>query len=271
MGTLRRLLVLTGMFTLLFGCSMKRVENEYYKILNKVSLNTDLEEISGLTYYKNGTFLAVQDELGIIYVLDEVSGDVLDEWKFGKKGDYEGIAIVGSDVYILRSDGDLFKYNTNSRETEKLNNPYLKNYEFEGLCYDQARHMLILSCKSAHKSKLNKKMLFYGYKIDESKWIEEPIFMIKKSHIENVAGFEINTLKASGIVQNPINQDFYVIASLGSVIIQLSHDFKVKRVIPLYDNFNQPEGISINSNGELVISNEANKNQNATMYTIQLK
>lgn len=271
MGTLRHLLMLIGMFVLLFSCSMKRVDNEFYKILNKVSLNTDLEEVSGLTYYKNGTFLAVQDELGMIYVLDETSGNVLEEWKFGKKGDYEGITLVGTDVYILRSDGDLFKYNINSKETEKLNNPYLKNYEFEGLCYDEARRMLILSCKSAPKSKLNKKMLFYGYKIDGSKWIEDPIYTIKKSHIENVAGFEINTLKASGIVQNPINQDFYVVASLGSVIIQLGHNFNVKRVIPLHDNFNQPEGITINSNGELVISNEANKNQNATMYTIQLK
>lgn len=250
---------------------MQSVDNQFYTILNKVSLHKDLKEISGLTYYKDGTFLAVQDELGLIFILDEQSGEIQDEWKFGKKGDYEGITLVKQWIYVLRSDGDLYRFNTRTKETIKLSNPFAKEAEFEGLCYDQTKQQLILSCKSTHRSKKDKQMLFYGYDLKTEKWIKDPIYRLNKNEIEALAGFKLKTLKASGIVQHPVSQDFFVVASLGSVLIQLNSSFQLKRIIPLQDNFNQPEGITINSNGYLVISNEANKNQKATIYTLELK
>lgn len=268
---IKNLIGLGSIVGILNSCSMQNVDNPYYKIINKVSLQKDLKEISGLTYYKNGTFLAVQDELGLIYMLDEKSGDIIKEWKFGKKGDYEGITIANNMVYVLRSDGDLYRFDMSNQTTEKLNNPYIKKSEFEGLCFDQTTNRLILSCKSSHHSKLNKYLVFYGYDLNTNKWIEDPIIKINKDEVEALASIKFKTLKASGIVQHPINQNFYIVASLGSVIIELNSKYNLKRVIPLHDNFNQPEGITINSNGELVISNEANKKQNATIYTIVLK
>lgn len=267
----KKLVALGGIMVLLNSCSMQSVDNPYYKITNKVSLEKDLKEISGLTYYKDGSFLAVQDELGIIYVLDEVTGQIKDSFKFGKKGDYEGITVVNNAVVVLRSDGDLFRYDLDTKASEKLKNPYAKNYEFEGLCYDQVKKQLILSCKSTHKSKLDKQMLFFGYDLVADTWIKDPIYKIDKQEIEALVGFDLNTVKASGIVQHPVNQDFYIVASLGSLLIQVDRNFKLKRIIPLFDNFNQPEGITINSNGDLVISNEANKKQQATIYTLLLK
>lgn len=265
------ILGLGGLFAIFNSCSMQSVDNNFYKILNKVNLEKDLKEISGLTYYKDGKFLAVQDELGIIYVLDENSGRIQEEWKFGKNGDYEGITLANNMVYVLRSDGDLYRYNTKADETDKISNPHVKDYEFEGLCYDQAKQQLILSCKDTHGSKKDKHMLFYGYDLKTDSWIKDPIYKLNKKEIEALAGFDVSPLKASGIIQSPINQDFYIVASLGSVLIQLSSDFVPKRVIPLHANFNQPEGICINSNGNLVISNEANKKQKATIYTLELK
>ena len=251
---------------------MKSVDNPFYTVVSKVDLPPELNEISGLTYYKQGKFLAVQDELGLIYVLDEATGQIDQELKFGKKGDYEGIALVRNKVYVLRSDGDLYYHDLSTGISGKLHNPFAKDFEFEGLCYEQSKSRLILSCKSANKSKLDKKMLFYGYDLHMQKWVEEPIYSIKKKDIEERAGFNLKTVKASGIVQHPVSQDFYVVASLGSLLIQLDAQFKLKRVIPLYDNFNQPEGISINANGDLIISNEAaSKKQQATLYTLLLK
>ncbi len=268
---LKKLVALGGIMVLLNSCSMQSVDNTFYKISNKVSLQEDLEEISGLTYYKDGLFLAVQDELGIIYVLDETTGQIKESFNFGKKGDYEGITLVNNTAIVLRSDGDLFTYDLKTKVSDKLKNPYAKDFEFEGLCYNQAKHQLILSCKSAHKSKLDKQMLFYGYDLTTNTWIKDPIYRINKKEIEDMAGFDLKTVKASGIVQHPVNQDFYIVASLGALLIQVDKHFKLKRIIPLHDNFNQPEGITINSKGDLVISNEANKKQNATMYTLLLK
>ncbi len=268
---LKKILILGGLVSLFNSCSMKRVENELYSVVGKVNLPQDLKEISGLTYYEQGSFLAVQDELGIIFVLDEKTGDINNEFKFGKKGDYEGLTLVGNTVFILRSDGDLYSYNLETGKSSKHKNPYAKNSEFEGLCYDQVTKRLILSCKSSNKSKLNKYMLFYGFNLDDNTWEEEPIYTVSKKEVELLAGFDIGSLKASGIVKHPVTQGYFIVASIGSLLIEVDASFNLKRIIPLHDNFNQPEGITINSNGDLIISNEAGQGKEATLYTLVLK
>src|SRR5688572_24285760 len=67
-----------------------------------------LLEISGITF-NNDSLYAVQDEEGKLFYLqtgDKKTGSS----KFGKKGDYEDLAIVNGQVIILRSDGTLFSF-----------------------------------------------------------------------------------------------------------------------------------------------------------------
>jgi hypothetical protein len=50
-------------------------------------LNSELEEISALTYLEDGKLACVQDEDGILYTFDAQEGEIVGKYKFGKHGD----------------------------------------------------------------------------------------------------------------------------------------------------------------------------------------
>ncbi len=51
----------------------------------------------------------VQDERGIVFVYDIGSQKIVDEVRFGSKGDYEGLTKFDSKLFVLRSDGKLYE------------------------------------------------------------------------------------------------------------------------------------------------------------------
>ena len=62
-----------------------------------------LVEISGLAYWKENILLCVEDENGRLYLFDHVKEEVIQEIKFGKKGDYEGVTQSEDISYVIRS------------------------------------------------------------------------------------------------------------------------------------------------------------------------
>lgn len=70
-------------------------------------LATDLTELSGLAPLGDNRVAAVQDELGVIFVIDLGDGRILSRHRFGPDGDYEALAAHGDTLYALRSDGRL--------------------------------------------------------------------------------------------------------------------------------------------------------------------
>lgn len=260
-------IALSGVF--LTSCAMSEGQKNDFEILNKVNLDKELKEISGLTYYKEGKLLAIQDEDGKLFLLDENSGEVLNTWKFGKKGDYEGLCVVKEVVYILLSNGDLVRFDLKTEESSFIENTVFSKQEFEGICYHQLKNQLILSCKT-NKSSKNKNLEFFSYSLTNQTYSTSALFKISKKDIEKSFGMDLPGVKASGIVQNPINNRFYIIASIGSSLLELNEDFELIKVRALNSSFKQPEGICINSNGELLISNEGQKKQKANIYTVKL-
>src|ERR1700741_607269 len=75
----------------------------------RLVLPDTLREISGLTILDNNTIACVQDENGIIFLYDLTKNKVKEQFTFSVNGDYEGIAIAGNTLYVLRSDGVLFE------------------------------------------------------------------------------------------------------------------------------------------------------------------
>ncbi|MGB0869611.1 MAG: SdiA-regulated domain-containing protein [Flavobacteriales bacterium] len=257
------------MASLFASCDSK--DNSWYTVLNEVELNSDLKEISGLTYYKDGILLAIQDEDGDLFFLDEKTGEIVKKEKFGKKGDYEGVTLVGNEVYILRSDGNLYAYHLNSKETKKIKNTITKEYEFEGLFYESRTNRLILTCKNAPKKLQKKELLFFTYDLNTNEWIKDPVYKVKKKDITDLSYGNMDDIKPSGIMQNPINNEIYVVASQGKSIVALDENFRVKYVIHILMHSIQPEGICMSSEGFPVISTEAIDGKPARMFTMKLK
>ena len=77
-----------------------------------------LNEISGINLH-NHSIYAIQDEEGKLFYLragDKSAGSS----KFGKRGDYEDLAIVRGQVIILRSDGTLFGFPLTDARRKKV-------------------------------------------------------------------------------------------------------------------------------------------------------
>lgn len=68
-----------------------------------------LEEISGISWLDNEHIACVEDEEAIIFIYNTKTSQIQKQIPFGEDGDYEGIAVVGNDAYVLRSDGVIFE------------------------------------------------------------------------------------------------------------------------------------------------------------------
>ncbi len=84
-----------------------------------IILPGELHEVSGLTIIDSRTFACVQDEAGIAFIYDLVIQEVTRKIHFAGPGDYEGIAPVGKDLYVLRSDGVLFRIHDFAKKRRK--------------------------------------------------------------------------------------------------------------------------------------------------------
>ena len=80
-------------------------------IFQKWDMSSELKEISGLSFMDDERMVCVQDELGTIFIFNRKSNAIEDKIPFAKKGDYEGVAIKDSTVYVVRADGRLYEVN----------------------------------------------------------------------------------------------------------------------------------------------------------------
>src|SRR5207237_4926681 len=71
-----------------------------------------LREISGLALTSRGTVLTHDDNAGRIYEIDPKTGVMLKGFSLvgNQKGDFEAITIADDDIYLMASDGKLFRF-----------------------------------------------------------------------------------------------------------------------------------------------------------------
>src|SRR5438132_5987369 len=71
----------------------------------------ELHEISGLALTSRGTVLTHDDNVGRVYEIDPKTGILLKAFSLSgnPRGDFEAIAIAGSDIYLMTSNGRLFR------------------------------------------------------------------------------------------------------------------------------------------------------------------
>jgi uncharacterized protein YjiK len=114
-------------------------------------LPKDLDEISGLVYYKDKTLLAVQDENGRVFAINSESGELERTYGFGKDGDYEGITLAGDQVWILKSNGNLTRLKKLEDDAPvKIFKTHLStSNDTEGLAYDALNNRLLVVCKES--------------------------------------------------------------------------------------------------------------------------
>ncbi len=260
-----------------------------YEADKKFELKEELREISGLAYYNDHSLLCVNDEKGIIYKYHLDKKEITKKYAFDKSGDYEGIELVGDKVFVLRSDGAIFKVN----HFRKKNIVSVKNKtaldagnDTEGLAYDSQNNSLLVACKGSPSDdrKLKGKRAIYEYKLNKNKLSHKPKYLIDQEEIRKTLEFNaytkfsvrllenINpsegdvTFQPSAIAMHPITGNLYVIGSVGKLLVVLNPTGKLLAIVKLKRKlFRQPEGICFAPDGRMFISNEG-KGSRANIY-----
>ncbi len=229
----------------------------------KIELSKELKEISGLTWLGNNEIGAVQDEAGILYILDASSGEIKNKLKFSLPGDFEGVTIAGTCIYAITSSGMLYYFDRNNpSDIKRIKTPLSWRNDAEGLCYDEDNEQLLVICKengSISDSKFKGKSIF-SIRTSDHYFSKNPLVTIKKKELEKFK--KVEKFKPSAIAIDPLTKDIYILASVGKILLVLNANYNIKTVINLPSKlYSQPEGICFSKKGDLFISNEGKKNR----------
>lgn len=255
-------------------------------------LKNDLVEISGLTYSsKDKALLAINDEEGKVYFLQPQTGEILKKHKFGKGADYEGIEMVDSIIYVVKSNGTIvsFEYPGEEKENQSYPNALTTDNDVEGLGYDPVSQQLLLACKkkAGIDKSLPRQRAIYTFDLSNHELNETPQFTISKDSLKTIfqqgAGatnkfmeFFVpdqipGAIAPSGIAVHPFSKHYYIISALGKLLIVTNEAGDLLYATKLdKDQYPQPEGICFDELGNLYLSTEG-RGRKAKLFSYKIK
>lgn len=222
-----------------------------------------LREISGITLASNYTVFCVQDELGAVFEYDFAKEDINKIHRFTDIGDFEDVAVNKDMVYVLRSDGNVFKFSIkNSSKVEQFMLS-LNSLNIEGLHYSDG--YLYVACKDPLVSQNETKRSVYRVK-DNNKAIPELYLEIDLNNISQFISKNYPELALSDVLFNPsalaihpVTKELYLLSATDR-LIAVYKDKQLKYAIPLpAEEYYKPEGLIFYPNGDMLISSEGDK------------
>lgn len=248
--------------------------DNYYDLVTpeeKYFLPYVLAEISGLSYLDNSA-LTVDDEKGRVFIYDFLKKDITHAIEFSRPDDYEGVEMVGDTVYVLRSDGDVYKFPfTESKKADvvKIETILGKKNDTEGLGVDLKNNTLLIACKEDadvdENTRKVKGRAVYQLNLDGDTVETDPRFTVSKKDLLNFwtenRDFTYDDkrikFKPSGIAIHPLNNHIYLLSSVGKLLVILNESGEIIGTLPISPRIlSQPEGICFSPKGDLYISSE---------------
>jgi hypothetical protein len=226
-----------------------------------------LQEISGIAFNKgdNKIVYAEMDEDGTLFSLPLGTKDET-KTKFGKKGDYEDVAIAKGWVIMLKSNGDLYSFplsETKNAEVSKVTETtgLFPKGDYEGLFADETTGNVYVLCKTCKQDKDTKVTSGYILTLQSDGTLKSTgNFSIDVSQVDNLSGKKKGAFHPSALAVNPITKEWYIVSSVNKALVVADSKWKIKAVYHLSSNeFNQPEGIAFDNAGNLYISNEGSE------------
>jgi uncharacterized protein YjiK len=241
-------------------------------------LPRELEEVSGLTDLSKTEIGCVQDEAGIVFVYDLTVHTVTRRIPFAGPGDYEGLTRVGNDLYVLRSDGVLFKIAGFDEPKPRITSASLNlsTKDNEGLCHDPMQGRLLIAPKSRHGSDDQSKVTqpLFAYDLRQERLLSESAIVLDLTPIAEprepkVVKRGVKGKKAkekppiarffpSSIAVHPVTGELFVISARDRRLALFDRQGHLIDHVELdATRYRQPEGITFLENGELIVTNEA--------------
>ncbi|UZH56079.1 SdiA-regulated domain-containing protein [Salinimicrobium tongyeongense] len=249
-----------------FSFKEKPSENntkEDYKILQKWDLPEVLNEISGIAWIDEYRVACVQDEDGIIFIYNLNTSEVEGKTSFGDGGDYEGIAVVKNNAYVLRSDGVLFEVDNFTGDKPQVQKHVTETNKFskinlEGLCADSKNNRLLLAVKEGKDFEEQKGV--YTFNLNNKDSDKAPLFMLRLSDpvFKSVKAELKEKFSPGEIGIHPKTGEYYILDGTRPKLLITDKDGVPKELFMFRSkDFGNPEGLTFSPNGDLYISNEA--------------
>jgi hypothetical protein len=239
-----------------------------------------LMEISDITEVDASSIACIEDEQETVFNHDINKNQLIKQYSFGYKGDYEGLARADKTLYILRSDGQISEI-TNYESTRYARTTYSTGIPWkdnEGMCFDQKNNRLLIAPKEipGKDSGYKNKRLIYGFSLSSKKLIKEPVFIfdlsvLNKFALDNKIKVPVKgkkgekeepdiKLEISSIGIHPVTGNLFVLSGAEKLLFVFDMKGNIKFLQRLEsDLFRQPEGITFMKNGDMFISNEGRK------------
>jgi uncharacterized protein YjiK len=242
-----------------------------------IQLDSTLREISGLSVVPGDTALlaCVQDETGVLYFISKDDGTTKCKYAFKAKGDFEGVEILDKTAYAMKSDGDLYIIhleNCNRPKTTVLTTNLGKERDIESLAFDPDSNQLIFITKEDPKQNITRTVYSLSLPIQpdtkpQVKFEIDPAILRTKA-VEEAK----NWFSPSGLVIDPETKLWWVLSSASKEIAAFDQNGKLVQIISLAKEiYAQPEGICLDAQGNLYISNEAKNGKSATLLKLENK
>lgn len=252
---------------LLIGCKSENKINflspKGYNLSNPVMihLRNDLDEISGIYYYKKDTSLfAISNENAFLYKIYLRKPIKIKYWKLSIGSDYEDITLHDSTFYLLQSNGDLKTFEfTNGKliNTDACASPISGFNEFESLYYDGFKEKVVLVCKDCEDDK-NQMISAYNFNPLDKVFNKNYAFQINGSEAKKIAQTTKTRFRPSAAAINPLTKELFIISATANTLVIADNKGNIKSAYKLNPKFfKQPEGIAFSPSGTLYISNES--------------
>jgi len=153
-------------------------------------LPDELHEISAIAAADDHTLACVQDEKGALFFFDLDQGRIVRRAKFGPRGDYEGLAKVGGEYWVLRSDGVLLRLVAAEDRFEIAETlaTGLPVKEFEGLAVDYAANRFVLAPKSVAKETEERELRpLFAFDLATRLAAKEPLLTLRLDEVLDAA------------------------------------------------------------------------------------
>ncbi len=259
----------------------RKISLESYTLNEKTAthwkLPTNLEEISGLAMTRDNRLLAHNDERGVIFEIDYRNGAIaksfqLSDMKNPVASDFEGIATIDDQIYLVTSSGRLYACREGAAGASVLFNVYTtgvgRDCEIEGLAYDESKRALLLMCKDARSADMEGQLAIYNWSIDEKQLSVDAHTVIPVAEFsQHIKG---KKFQPSGIERHPISGNYFIVAARQGAIAEITPEGMVVAVREFPAQWHrQIEGIAFTADGTLIVSDEgAGRKARLTLYPV---
>ena len=222
----------------------------------------ELREISGLALTSRGTVLTHDDNIGRVYEIDPKTGIMLKGFSLegGVRGDFEAITIAGGDVYLLRSNGKIYKFKEGADASQVPYSVYDTGLgdecEFESMAYEADSTRLLLACKKFLQKSAPKELRIYHVPLPLGN--RSAMSTLKVPIAKVIGSNKWKNFHPSDMNIDPFTKNYVIVASKEKGLIVVTPDGGVVRSEPLPGDHRQPEGVAVTPDRILLVSDEAN-------------